>query len=212
MQATTWVDRITDEKNAWLSAVKMEERGDFGRAIVLYIDDATANLRSAKIAKAALSASCAGECLDALGFPGVALLVYREVAQMYYENARRKTGISIREMLWSLWQSAQFRVASGDERAAAETYREYEVASARIELFRAERGAGPSRDMHAWRRHPMRETPPAGDWSAVLSKVDGFLSLEWSGFAPSRTSSSGKDRKVKGGNLPLEKNFVNQLG
>ena len=213
MRATTWVDRITDEKNPWLNAQKMEERGDFGSAAALYLDDASANLLAEKLAKAALSASCAASCLDALGFSNEARLVYSEVAQLYYLHARRVSRLSIREWMWSLQQSGQFHLACGEAEKAQAVYNEYAVLAGRVELFGEDRKLRVFEGEAERKPHPGRDSPPPGDWADLMREVQRFLILR-------TTTRAVKGPQTRGGTLGTgkgaypnyEKNFANQLG
>jgi hypothetical protein len=231
MQATSWVDRITDESNPWLNAMKSEERGDFAGAAMLYLEDAMESLRGERLSKAALSGSCAAMCLDALGFSAQASSVYEEVAELYYENAKRVEKVSVRELMWSLWQAGQFFLAAGEEDKAESVYREYATIAGRVALFedntsiRIFEAAGSRRQLLS------RDQPAPGDWSALLTAVQRFVNLRRSAIrsagVPPKNSFSGKRASVKKkqqnqsrkereermrGQASVEKSFVSQLG
>jgi hypothetical protein len=212
MRATTWVDRITDEENPWLNAEKMEERGDLGSAAALYLDDASANLLGEKLARAALSASCAASCLDALGFPNEARLVYSEVAQLYHLHARRVSRVSVREWMWSLRQSGRFHLVCGESEKAQEVYQEYAVLAGRVELFAESRKLSLFEEGE-WKPQQGRDDPPPGDWSELMREVQRFLILR----GTTRTARGSQQRRPARGNgkgayPSYEKNFANQLG
>ena len=212
MRATTWVDRITDEKNPWLNAQKMEERGEFGSAAALYLDDASANLLSEKLAKAALSASCAASCLDALGFSNEARLIYSEVAQLYYLHAGRVAKVSLREWMWSLRQSGEFHLVCGEAEKAQAVYKEYAVLAGRVELF------GESRKLRLFegelepKLHSGPDNPPPGDWTELMREVQRFLILRTTARAKAPQQRGAQRGSAKGGYPNYEKNFANQLG
>lgn len=217
MQATSWVDRITDEANPWLKATRMEERGDFANAAVLYLEDAIEGVKGDRLAKSALSASCAAMCLDALGFSAQATLVYGEVARLYYEYARRMSNLSVRELMWSLWQSGQCFLASGEEDKAEAVFREYAMVAGRVALFGDNSTVRLFEDGGARRQYLTRDQPPPGDWSALLNAIQRFVNLRRMGTRsaatqPMKQRDSGRRKKDKKGQTRLEANFVNQLG
>ncbi len=213
MRATTWVDRITDEKNPWLNAQKMEEGGDFGSAAALYLDDASANLLSEKLANAALSASCAASCLNLLGFANEARLVYCEVAQLYYTHARRVAKLSIRELMWSLRQSGQYYLVCGEPEKAQSVYNEYAAITGRVELFGESETPRLFEGQEDRRVRSGRDIPPPGDWSELMREVQRFLVLRTTARTAKELRQRGAGQaRTKGAYPSYEKNFANQLG
>lgn len=214
MQASSWVDRITDETNPWLNAMKMEERGDFGGAAFLYLHDALECLRGDRLSKAALSASCAAMCLDALGLSAQSTVLYNEVAQLYYENARRVAKVSIRELMWSLWQSGQCFLAAAEEEKAEAVYREYATIAGRVALFGENTMVRVFEESGARRHNLKHDQPPPGDWTTLLQGVQQFVNLRRTAIrsagVPSKRALPRRDDKR--GQPSLEKSFVNQLG
>lgn len=209
-RATTWVDRITDEKNPWLNAIKLEERGDFGSAAVLYLEDASENLVSGHIARAALAASSAASCIETLGFGQKAMQLYNRVAFLYTQNAARVARTSIRELMWSLWESGQYHLACGEVEQAEEMYRKYSLVASRVELFGGVRTLRLFQEEGERRSLTKSSEPPAGDWSELLAAVNAFLQKSPRDLVrPVRTKAP--DAKTMG-RSDYEKNFVNQLG
>jgi hypothetical protein len=217
MQATTWVDRITDESNPWLNAMKSEDERDFSRAVTLYLRDASENLEQNMPAKAALSSACAAECLERLSLFSHARLLYRETAAIYAENADRVAGISVRELLWSLQESSQFYLMSGEKAKSEETYKKYMTIAKRVNLFtedrtvRASETGSDAARISSDRREPV--SLPTG--SQVVMDVEQFLNLRKTG--PRKTNTSGKPQsrgksKPQRGNTYNEKSIINQLG
>ena len=211
MQATTWVDRITDDKNPWLNAVRAEERRDFAAAFLLYLEDSSARLKQGQLARAALSCTCAAGCVTALGFPEEAKLIYAEAASLYYENARRVTAVSIRELLWSLLRSAQSYAAASQLDNANAVYREYSVVARRVDPF-LDGGMDPVTELTV----PASETslrPSPADAATVMRGIEAFLSAARSerrpGRARMREAPHHPDRR---GNRSYEASFANQLG
>lgn len=122
MQATTWIERISDETNPWLAANRKEEEGDPLHAFTLYLEDAGECLRQKAYVKAALSCSCAADCLAKMGrFPDAKSLI-AETAHIYLENADSVIGKSVREALWSLREAHEYFQLAEDPRAAREVY------------------------------------------------------------------------------------------
>ena len=64
------MDRITNESNLWLNAIKMEDEGSYLKAFVFYLKDSSECIKQNSFVRAALSCSCAADCL-AMGWqPG----------------------------------------------------------------------------------------------------------------------------------------------
>jgi hypothetical protein len=217
MQTSTWVDRITDESNPWLNAIKSEDERDFASAVSLYLTDASDNLEQNMPAKAALSTSCAAECLERLSLFSHARLLYRETAAIYAENADRVAGTSVRELLWSLQESSQFYLMAGDKAKSEESYRRYLTISRRVNLFTEDRlsraletGSGAIRPPGE-RKDPV--SSPSG--SRVVVDVEEFLALRKTGHRKVQTKAAPRTAdpsKLRRGNTYDEKSIINQLG
>jgi hypothetical protein len=217
MQSTTWVDRITDESNPWLNAIKSEDERDFARAVALYLRDASENLEKNMLGKAALSSACAADCLERLSLFSHARLLYRETASIYAENADRVAGISVRELLWSLQESSQCYMMSGENAKSEETFRRYMTIAKRVNLFTEDREARSLETGNDAARNSNgeREPVPPAAASQVLLDVERFLNLRKTGHG--RTGTPGKPRtagpsKPQRGNTYNEKSIINQLG
>ena len=114
MGVTTWVDRITDESNLWLSAGKAEETGDYSASAALYLVDAAACLERGAGARGALSCYCAAECLSKLEASAEADWMYSEAGRLYAALADHGVSGSIREALWALQRAHACYVLAGD--------------------------------------------------------------------------------------------------
>jgi len=123
MRVITWLDRLTDDSNLWLTAVRLEERGDLAKAITLYLEDATKCLTANSLTRAALGGSCAADCLAKGGDTENARAVYNAVARLYWESADSSIGVSVRESLWSLQEAHESFLLAG-ERENAETVKD----------------------------------------------------------------------------------------
>jgi hypothetical protein len=133
MEAITWIDRITDETNPWLTATKKEEEYDFPQAVRLYLKDAADCLKQNVLVKAALSCSCAADCLTKLGQVRNAQLLYSETARLYLENAYLVIGKSVRESLWSLREAHEYLLLAEDKLAARQVYDRYIHLASRVD-------------------------------------------------------------------------------
>jgi hypothetical protein len=217
MQSSTWVDRITDESNPWLNAIKSEDERDFASAVTLYLRDASENLERNMPAKAALSSSCAADCLERLSLFGYARLLYRETAAIYAENADRVAGTSVREMLWSLQESSQFYLMSGEKAKSVEAYKKYLTISKRVNLFTEDRAARTLETGGGVAQTPSdkEDLVPAPAGSRVVVDVEEFLNLRKTGHR--KTQKPGVPRTVgpskpRRGSTYDEKSIINQLG
>lgn len=142
MQVKTWLQRLTDESNLWFNAVKSEDEGNFEIAVSYYIRDALECIKQRSLVRAALSCSCAANCLARMGALSPARTLYSEAAGIYVENSEVAMSESIREALWSLHEAFENYVLAGD--SAADTVRgRYVTLAARTSPFsRAEQAAG----------------------------------------------------------------------
>ena len=116
------MDRITNEDNLWLNAIKMEDECNFFEAFGYYLKDASECLKQNSLVKAALSCSCAASCLVSLGNLTAARRLYLESARMYEENADSIIGESIRESLWSLQEAYEYYLLGGNVDKAQKAY------------------------------------------------------------------------------------------
>lgn len=122
MRIKTWMDKITDEDNLWLNAIKMEDESNYFEAFVYYLKDSSECVKQNSLVKAALSCSCAASCLVSLGNMTATRQLYLESARMYEENADSIIGESIREALWSLQESYEYYLLGGNGDRAQKAY------------------------------------------------------------------------------------------
>jgi len=116
------MDRITNEDNLWLNAIKMEDECNFFEAFGYYLKDASECLKQNSLVKAALSCSCAASCLANLGNLPATRQLYLEAARIYEENADAIIGESIRESLWSLQEAYEYYLLDGNADKAQKVY------------------------------------------------------------------------------------------
>jgi hypothetical protein len=112
-----WLERLTDDANLWLTAVRMEEQGELAKAALLYLEDATACLQGA-VARAALGGTCAADCFAKLGLRAKARRLYHVAGMLYWDNADARMGSSVRESLWSLQEAYECFLLAGEEENA----------------------------------------------------------------------------------------------
>jgi hypothetical protein len=134
MQVKTWLQRLTDESNLWFNAVKAEDDGNFENAISYYMKDALESIKHHSLVRAALSCSCAANCLAKMGALSPARMLYSEAGGIYVENSKAVMSESIREALWSLQEAFENYALAGDSAADAVRAR-YVALAARISPF-----------------------------------------------------------------------------
>ena len=135
MKVKTWTDRITDESDLWLNAVKMEDGQNFVEASVFYINDAVESLEHKLLIRAALSCLCAAECLVRMGHQADARRLYLETAMIYEEHADRIISESIRESLWSLQEAYETFLLAFDYYRAQQIFDKYVFLARKLNPF-----------------------------------------------------------------------------
>jgi hypothetical protein len=214
MQAPTWIDRITDESNLWLNATRSDDQQDYAQAVVFYLKDASDCLKGDMLPKAALSCSCAADCLAKMGLVDHARELYRETARLYQENAEAVAGVSVRELLWSLRESYQFFLIAGDGKNAEDIHRRYVVIARRVDPF-VEEGIvqlPESKSISEVQAVPIESIPGGVE---VAREVEAFMQSRRMTHQEMGRSSKptqvapGKNRR---GTQSNEKSIVNQLG
>jgi hypothetical protein len=134
-----WLERLTDDANVWLTAVRMEEQADYAKAAALYLDDATKCLEEGTIVRAALSVTCAADCFARLGLTSRSRRLYHVAAMSYWDNADARIGSSVRESLWSLQEAYESFVLAGEEENAEQVRAAFESMARRANPFIGER-------------------------------------------------------------------------
>ena len=129
MQVKTWLQRLTDESNLWFNAVKAEDEENFENAVSYYMQDALKCINQRSLVRAALSCSCAANCLTKLGAFSPARMLYSEAGGIYMENSKAVMSESIREALWSLQEAFENYTLAGDGAADAVRARYVALAS-----------------------------------------------------------------------------------
>jgi len=142
MQVKTWLQRLTDESNLWFNAVKAEDENNLTSAASFYIKDALECIKQRSLVRAALSCSCAANCLAKMGALSPARRLYLEAAGVYVENSDIAMSESIREALWSLQEAFENYVLADDGNSASAVHDRYVKLAARTNPFsKAEQAA-----------------------------------------------------------------------
>ncbi|HVB12377.1 MAG TPA: hypothetical protein VNE86_04535 [Nitrososphaerales archaeon] len=135
MQNITWIDRIADDSNLWFRATRSEDEEDYLSAIRFYLQDASDCLGQHMLLRAALSSSCAADCLARMGDLSLAHSLYSETASIYQENSEITMSHSIRESLWSLRETYEYLLLAGENQKAQEIYKRFSLLAKRVDPF-----------------------------------------------------------------------------
>jgi hypothetical protein len=213
MQSITWIDRIANESNLWLGAMKCEDQRDFPQAVTFYLRDASDCLARKAPINAALSCSCAAGCLSNLRLYGSSRLLYREAALLYLERAESTAGRSGRELLWCLKEAWYHFQIADDREMAEEVFKRFSTISRRVDPFPIE-----SVPMPMPRPRSVAELEKMDKGAHVTSaeldlEVKIFLNARRSGryelYEPSHTRVAPTNGVRDQNN---EKSVINQLG
>lgn len=131
----TWSDRLTDKNNLWLDAVNTEDDGNLLKATILYLKDASNCWQCGLLVRAALSCSCAANCLSKTSNWKYAIVLYREAARIYEKNAYLMLDKSIRESLWSLQRAYENFILASDNNSAEDIFQKYASLAAKTSPF-----------------------------------------------------------------------------
>ena len=205
MGATTWLDRITDESNLWLSASKAEEAKEYPRAAIHYLEDAGECFERGSKGRAALSCYCAAECLAAMGATEEAKSLYVQSGKLYTVIADHGVSGSIREALWALQRAYACYVM-------AEQVKEAEATNDAFKLLA--RRANPFSGGSNWLEMPKVSPKQRGGQTAPLpaevkTSTDEFLALCGSRVRIERAEP--RTRRT-GGMVDDQEGLVSQLG
>ncbi len=113
----TFLDRILGDSNLWLSAIQAEDEGNYLQAFSFYLKDASEYIKQKSLVRAALSCSCAAECLKLAGNLAESRQLHLQTALLYEKNAEKVIAYSIREALWSYQEAYEYYVLAGEIKA-----------------------------------------------------------------------------------------------
>jgi hypothetical protein len=128
----TLIDKLTNESNTWLNACRLEDVGNYADATILYLKDAAESLRIGSPVRAALSCSCAADCIVKFGGETLPKKLYFKAAIIYNEIAKSATHRSIQEWLWSLQKASENFVLAGETLMAEAIIDEYVALAVRV--------------------------------------------------------------------------------
>jgi hypothetical protein len=211
-----WLEKLTDDANLWLRALRMEEHGDLAEAALLYLDDASNCLETSTVVRAALGATCAADCLVKLGLTEKGRRLYHVASMLYWDNADARLGTSVRESLWSLQEAYEGFLLAGEEENAKQVRQLYASLARRANPFIGERDAFtlPTKGDLAGETARSDSAVIQGEESAELAKA-------FEGFLLARERQRERDRRAKmevtvQGNQEVEmldaQSFIGQLG
>lgn len=135
------MDRITNESNLWLNAIKCEDEGDHLEAFLFYLKDSSECVKQNSLVRAALSCSCAANCLATTGNLAAARQLYKQTATMYENNANSVIGNSVREALWSYGEAYEYYHLACENNKAEHIYEKHVSLSRKINPFVGEKEA-----------------------------------------------------------------------
>lgn len=209
MQVKTWLQRLTDESNLWFNAVKAEDEGNFESAVSYYIEDALECIKQRSLVRAALSCSCAANCLAKMGAWSPARTLYSEAGGIYVENSEVAMSESIREALWSLQEAFENYSLAGDD-AAATVRSRYVALAARTSPF--SKAGKAAKDLESRRAEPVKqELEEARIPDGLAKEIEDFVSARRSGApkaAPFDPSYVMKSIDLNGGSKLDEKSIA----
>lgn len=116
----SWSDKLVDPSNYWLKAVNKEEEKEYEIAADSYLNDAIRSFDKGSFNRAALSCTCAANCISKLGDRKTAQKLFFEAGILFETKANTVSSESIRESVWALRQSYQNFIMSGDVKKAEE--------------------------------------------------------------------------------------------
>jgi hypothetical protein len=209
MGAITWLDRITDESNPWLTATKAEEAGDYPGAAAQYLRDAVSCLDRKSQVRAALSCYCAADCLSKLGMLADARRLFFEAGKLYAEIADQEVSGSIREALWALQRAYGCYVLADKVKESEAAYESFRLLARRANPFTAgsEWLEMPKVSPHQFLTAP--GSPSAKETVEIKQAIGKFLALR--GSSRRETLSDRKPRRPVE-DLDDQEGFVSQLG
>lgn len=167
------MDRITNESNLWLNAIKMEDEGSYQQAFTFYLKDAEENIKQNSLVRAALSCSCAADCLVKRGALVAARQLYLQAATIYEKNANQVIGSSVREAIWSYQQAYEYFSMACEKERAQKAYQVCVSLARKTNPFAGEKEAMESLRLRALN---MDELSNASSANMQLSaEIDGMI-------------------------------------
>jgi hypothetical protein len=211
-----WLEKLTDDANPWLTAVRMEEQGELKKAALLYLRDAVVCLDESTTVRAAIGVTCAADCFGRIGLRTKARRLYHIAGMLYWDNADSRMGSSIRESLWSHQEAYRCFSLAGEEENAERVGLLFTSLARRANPFIGERDAFrlPSEyDLRGELLDPGSEADDCGEVSELREAFDELLRARDRRRdrepAKSRTTVAVPDREIE---TIDAQGFVGQLG
>lgn len=135
MKIKTWIEKITDDSNLWLSAVKHEEERNYVDAITLYLKNATNELNQNSLVTVALDCVCAGNCAKEMNYFQLSKKLYHQAGKLYEFHHKKMLSDSPNESLWSLLQAYDVYLITEDFVNSQRVSSEYRSLMHRINPF-----------------------------------------------------------------------------
>jgi len=129
------MDSLTDERNTWFNAVRLEDSHDYSSATLAYLEDASRCLGSSLFIRAAMSTASAASCLVTTGDNEDAIQLYSAAASLYEHNADVNIARSMRESLWSLLHAFEYFTLISDHVSAERASKKYADLARRVDRF-----------------------------------------------------------------------------
>jgi TolA-binding protein len=95
------VEKVTDDSNVWLLAVRLEDEGDFQGAYKFFMKDAKEYKDKNLDSRVALSYFCAARCKSNMGQEKKAKALYRSAGDHYTNFAKKSKKSSPKDASWA---------------------------------------------------------------------------------------------------------------
>ena len=119
----------------------MEDEGNYLEAFLFYLKDSAECIKQNSLVRAALSCSCAADCLSMTGNLATARQLYMQTAIIYENNANLVIGNSVREALWSYQEAYEYFNLACENNKAQHVYERCVSLSRKVNPFFGEKEA-----------------------------------------------------------------------
>ena len=121
--------------------MQAEDEGNYLQAFSFYLKDATECIGKNLHVRAALSCSCAAECLSFTGNLAESRQLRLQVGMLYEKNAEQVIAYSVREALWSYQEAYEYYNLAGEADKAGDVYEKYVSLSRKVNPLSGEKEA-----------------------------------------------------------------------
>jgi hypothetical protein len=129
------MDSLTDDKNTWFNAVRLEDSQNYSSAAIAYLEDGSHSLDKNLYVRAAMSSTCAAFCLATVGDIEDSIELFSVAASLYEYSADVGMSRSIRESLWSLLHAFEYYTIVSDHVSAERASKKYADLARRVDRF-----------------------------------------------------------------------------